>query len=288
MNRLLSKSVRYFIAVMDEKNISHAARNLHITRSPLGKAIVELEESIGSKLFIRKGNTLQPTEQAIHLYKQLKPVFESLLSIEDVFFYKKSPSQLRLFVDEAYPCNLFHGIKSLQYIKGLGIKVEKKTFAESTILSVLSDPYAAFLTLSPVSLYEAKTHSVMTCALKKIYFLYANNKVNNNKNIKDIIYDSVVVKSGSIPQKQLSDCLSLFQHEKSAAHSIINDDIDLPSMLNLIRCNEAVSFVSEGFLRFCNDDISSVVMRDITITPRILCADNSLRHFEPIIEFINN
>jgi hypothetical protein len=49
-----------------------------------------------------------------------------------------------------------------------------------------------------------------------------------------------------------------------------------------------VSFVSEGFLRFCNDDISSVVMRDITITPRIHCADNRLGHFDKVAEFINS
>ena len=59
---------------METKSLTDAAEVLHITRSPLGKAIVELESSLRKQLFIRKGNKIEPTEIAYLLYKKNKTV----------------------------------------------------------------------------------------------------------------------------------------------------------------------------------------------------------------------
>ena len=45
--------LRYFLTVASEGNISRAADMLHVTQPTLSRQIMDLEEELGTKLFIR-------------------------------------------------------------------------------------------------------------------------------------------------------------------------------------------------------------------------------------------
>lgn len=107
MNFLLSKRMKYFIVTMEEKCITRAAEILCITRSPLGKVISDLEEHVGGKLFIRKYNTLEPTPLAAILYKRVKPLYETLISIENDLDKNKKNIKLNLTFDISIPYNVY-------------------------------------------------------------------------------------------------------------------------------------------------------------------------------------
>jgi len=55
------KDMAYIIAIADHKNISQAARSLHITQPALSQQLHKIETQLGKPLFTRSGHTLTPT-----------------------------------------------------------------------------------------------------------------------------------------------------------------------------------------------------------------------------------
>ena len=64
MNTIL---LNYIVEVEKEGSISKAAENLYMTQPHLSKAIRELEESVGIKIFRRTSKGVIPTLSLIHI-----------------------------------------------------------------------------------------------------------------------------------------------------------------------------------------------------------------------------
>ena len=68
--------LRYFLEVAREENITAAAESLHITQPTLSKQLMELEDEIGKKLFIRGKRRITLTEDGILLRKRASEIIE--------------------------------------------------------------------------------------------------------------------------------------------------------------------------------------------------------------------
>ena len=51
-----------FLAVAAEKSFSRAAKKIHLSQPTLSEHVAELEDELGTKLFLRKGRTVALTE----------------------------------------------------------------------------------------------------------------------------------------------------------------------------------------------------------------------------------
>ncbi|MNI85339.1 HTH-type transcriptional regulator TdfR [compost metagenome] len=78
----ISKKMHCFMTVSEQKCLREAAERLYITRSPLGKSIVSLEENVGAQLFERTSHGMILTPQGLILYNMLNPIYLNLLEIE--------------------------------------------------------------------------------------------------------------------------------------------------------------------------------------------------------------
>ncbi len=82
------KQLYYFRAVVEEKNISNAAKKLHISQPPLSTSIKQLENELGAVLFIRGNRRIYLTDAGRLLYKQANAIislYESTIdSIKDI------------------------------------------------------------------------------------------------------------------------------------------------------------------------------------------------------------
>jgi DNA-binding transcriptional LysR family regulator len=61
------RHLRYFVCVAEELNISRAAHRLHIAQPPLTRQIRQLEEEVGTKLFLRTARGVELTDAGLVL-----------------------------------------------------------------------------------------------------------------------------------------------------------------------------------------------------------------------------
>ncbi len=73
------RTLRYFLAVAREENMTRAAEYLHVTQPTLSKQIQSLEDELGKKLFIRHSFRIELTEEGMLLRKRA----EDLVSMAD-------------------------------------------------------------------------------------------------------------------------------------------------------------------------------------------------------------
>ena len=94
------RSLRYFLAVAREENMSKAAASLHISQPALSKTIRLLEEELGKKLFIRHSFSIELTEEGVLLRDRA----EDLISMADKI------QQEFLFLDDATSGDIYFGL----------------------------------------------------------------------------------------------------------------------------------------------------------------------------------
>jgi LysR family transcriptional activator of nhaA len=86
MNFLNYHHLRYFRAVAHERNLTRAAKVLHISQSALSIQLKKLEETLGHELFLRQNNRLQLTDTGKIVLEYADSIFrtgDELLTLLD-------------------------------------------------------------------------------------------------------------------------------------------------------------------------------------------------------------
>ena len=73
------RTLRYFLAVAREENMTRAAEQLHVTQPTLSKTLKALEEELGKKLFTRRSFSIRLTDEGMLLRSRA----EDLVSMAD-------------------------------------------------------------------------------------------------------------------------------------------------------------------------------------------------------------
>ena len=79
------RTLRYFLAIAREENMTKAAEILHVTQPTLSKTLRALEDELGKKLFTRHSFSISLTEEGILLRKRA----EDLVSMADKIVSKR-------------------------------------------------------------------------------------------------------------------------------------------------------------------------------------------------------
>ncbi|MGQ7814520.1 LysR family transcriptional regulator [Metapseudomonas furukawaii] len=77
------RHLRCFLAVAEELHFARAAERLHIEQSPLSRAIKELEEELGTQLFLRTTRSTKLTHAGRLLLEHMPRVFTALQQARD-------------------------------------------------------------------------------------------------------------------------------------------------------------------------------------------------------------
>ena len=68
------RTLKYFLAVIEEGNISNAAKTLHLTQPTLSRQLASLEDEIGRQLYTRTHKGIQLTEAGIILQRHAESI----------------------------------------------------------------------------------------------------------------------------------------------------------------------------------------------------------------------
>ena len=113
------RTLRYFLAVAREENMSRAAELLHVTQPTLSKALKALEEELGKKLFTRKSFSIRLTDEGMLLRDRAEDLVTMADKIEKEF----------LPLDELTGGELYFGLAESYQIRYLAREIRefKKT-----------------------------------------------------------------------------------------------------------------------------------------------------------------
>lgn len=78
MQVIETRLLYYFLTVARERNITNAAKTLHITQPTLSRQMALLEEEVGAKLFIRDSRPLSLTDEGLLFRRRAEEILELL------------------------------------------------------------------------------------------------------------------------------------------------------------------------------------------------------------------
>lgn len=81
--------LRYFLAVAREGSVTGAANFLHVTQPTLSRQIKDLEEELGTKLFVRHSHSVTLTPDGMRLRKRAEEVVDMIEKTEAEFSAKE-------------------------------------------------------------------------------------------------------------------------------------------------------------------------------------------------------
>lgn len=70
------RTLKYFLMVAKEQNITHAARKLHMSQPPLSRQLSQLEEELGVTLFLRGKRKIELTDEGKYLMQQARYILD--------------------------------------------------------------------------------------------------------------------------------------------------------------------------------------------------------------------
>ncbi|GLU35757.1 LysR substrate-binding domain-containing protein [Trinickia caryophylli] len=102
------RHLRCFIAVAEELHFARAAERLHIEQSPLSRAIKELEEELGTRLFVRTTRSTRLTRAGQLFSENVACVFTALQQADSVQTTTHGyHGQLRVALSDGIPSSQF-------------------------------------------------------------------------------------------------------------------------------------------------------------------------------------
>ncbi|WP_042225259.1 LysR family transcriptional regulator [Oceanobacillus manasiensis] len=242
------KQLRYFIAIVEERKISAAAKRLHISQPPLSQQLKSMEEELGSKLVERSGKYFEVTEAGKTLYKyalQMTQLMEET-KVEVKEVGAGVSGTLMIGVNTFSVTNLSKIIQQFQekYPK-VTYKIQQN---ESSILCRLVRDRAVELAFIRLPL-ELDDFSVLHLYTEPFYFITSKKQksINHDVSLDEIQNYPLLLPSteGLGVHYLILEAFSRFQLHPH----IIGECSDITLLLDLVSANFSASIVPETVLK---------------------------------------
>ncbi len=235
MGIFLSRKMHYFMVMMETRNFSKAAEILCITRSPLSKVVIYIEESLGGKLFSRKHNELVPTELAWSYYERCRSLYASLLILENEYKTYKKERKITLKADISVPEGLVRLMEPIIKAEMPNVEIIREMITVSDLSSFDNNPDVIIISFRPLGGAD-----LVCCDSREgdeAVKIMSSSTFNKNKKDKIFIWKD---KHMSYSKKHLTHLLKL----NDSPPEFIEHNFDLATLLYMIRKGKGVAVVS--------------------------------------------
>jgi DNA-binding transcriptional LysR family regulator len=90
------RDLEVLLAVIEERKTTAAAIKLGVSQPAISRTLSQLEEKSGRVLFRHEGTAIIPTADALALYEEIRPIFESLDRLKDFQWAQARPVTLHV------------------------------------------------------------------------------------------------------------------------------------------------------------------------------------------------
>lgn len=242
------RQLRYFIAIAEEKQITAAAKRLHMTQPPLSQQLIEMENELGVKLVSRSGKFLELTNAGKALYKNALNIV-SLIE-ESNIEVKEIGSGVR--------GKLLIGVNTLSYYKLSSLLVDfqkKYPYISYKIQQNESGQLCKLLKERTIELaivrypLELNDFSVLNFKSEPFYFITSNKLISSSQKVS---YDQMQNYPLILPSTEglglYNIILEQFSHRNLSAN-IICECSDILILLELVSLGFGASIVPESILK---------------------------------------
>jgi DNA-binding transcriptional LysR family regulator len=113
------RTLRYFLAVAREENMTRAAENLHVTQPTLSKALRALEDELGKKLFTRHSFSIALTDEGMLLRDRAEDLVMMADKIEKEFLSLDDLTGGELYFGLAESWQIRHLAREIKALKAI-------------------------------------------------------------------------------------------------------------------------------------------------------------------------
>lgn len=113
------RTLRYFLAVAREENMTRAAEHLHVTQPTLSKQLKSLEDELGKKLFTRHSFSIRLTDEGILLRNRAQDLIQMADKIEQEFVSLDDITGGDLYLGLAESCQIRYLARVIKEFKAL-------------------------------------------------------------------------------------------------------------------------------------------------------------------------
>ncbi len=119
------KQLEYVIEIAREKNITRAARKLHVSQSALSQFLAKLEQEVGAPLFVRLRSKLEPTPAGSMYLDAAREVIEIKKSLYRTIADDQTPVPVSIGISSQWGMDIFTrilpGIRAFSPVPALHI-----------------------------------------------------------------------------------------------------------------------------------------------------------------------
>jgi len=111
------RTLKYFLAVAREENMTRAAEQLHVTQPTLSKALKTLEDELDKKLFTRHSFSIRLTDEGVLLRERAEDLISMADKIEKEFLSLDDITGGELFLGLAESYQIAHVANAIKALK---------------------------------------------------------------------------------------------------------------------------------------------------------------------------
>ncbi|EBH8334028.1 LysR family transcriptional regulator [Salmonella enterica subsp. houtenae serovar 43:z4,z23:-] len=218
MNLFSSTKLKYFIAVMEEGSVSKACEKINISRTPLSRAISDLEFCLGFELFTRSKNGMIPNQCGIKLYNRVNPLYSELLKIENDLKNEINKTSLRIAITTEIPDSILSYLRNALNKNNINFNMHS--------IDLVHNDYSALQNFHDIIITEGNEPPTLNVT-------------------EFIIFDIFMITSNSFPKKMSNNFTVFHEFSKDEKNISIHKYFPYPTKMQPFIYNDIVSIMEE-------------------------------------------
>lgn len=257
------RQLQYFVGIAETGRFSEASRMLFVTQSAVSQQIKQLEEELGTQLFLRQSNCVVLTESGQELLPLAKKVLRGVAECQDRISDLKGLLCGKLNIGLTYSLEPYVRETMLSFMSRYPkVKVNAHYRSLSDLLRMLKDNEIDIMfSMMPTSPHEfVSSEPLMEYRLAAI--MRNTHPLASKKSIRfsDLLPHKLI-----LPEKGLRDrnAIESFIHAETGHLNVVSLISDVHAIMNILQESNYVSILTEHTIRN-NPLLCSVTIEELS------------------------
>ncbi|QBR03683.1 LysR family transcriptional regulator [Paraburkholderia pallida] len=252
------RHLRYFVAVVEERNITRAALRLHMAQPPLSRQIRQLEDLLGAQLFVRNSRLLELTDTGRFFYSHALQVLAQADQLESM---TRRVSKVERGLSVGFVGSTLYGLlpKVIRRFRNEYSDVVLTLHELSTMdqIKALSDG-TIDVGFGRIRYEDPKVRRIVLRDERMIVALPAGHALSESRqalSIRDLINDTLII-FPKAPRPSFADQVLAGFRDRGLQPKSIYETREVQIALGLVAAGEGISIVPGSIYGLKRDDVS--------------------------------